>query len=86
MIERGSGSIIHTSSGWGILGGDKAAAYFAAKGGLVVRAKAMAIDHVTLVTVADDGVAIANLRMSGIFDKTGVIPAEGDTLCFEDCK
>ena len=45
MIERGSGSIIHNSSGWGILGGDKAAAYCAAKGGLVVMAKAMAIDH-----------------------------------------
>jgi NAD(P)-dependent dehydrogenase (short-subunit alcohol dehydrogenase family) len=45
MIERGSGSIIHTSSGWGILGGDKAAAYCAAKGGLIVMAKAMAIDH-----------------------------------------
>ena len=45
MIEQGSGSIIHTSSGWGILGGDKAAAYCAAKGGLVVMAKAMAIDH-----------------------------------------
>lgn len=45
MIERGSGSIIHTSSGWGILGGDAAAAYCAAKGGLVVMAKAMAIDH-----------------------------------------
>lgn len=45
MIERGSGAIIHTSSGWGILGGDKAAAYCAAKGGLVVMAKAMAIDH-----------------------------------------
>jgi NAD(P)-dependent dehydrogenase (short-subunit alcohol dehydrogenase family) len=45
MIERGSGSIIHTSSGWGILGGDKAAAYCAAKGGLVVMTKAMAIDH-----------------------------------------
>jgi NAD(P)-dependent dehydrogenase (short-subunit alcohol dehydrogenase family) len=45
MIERGSGSIIHMSSGWGILGGDKAAAYCAAKGGLVVMAKAMAIDH-----------------------------------------
>jgi NAD(P)-dependent dehydrogenase (short-subunit alcohol dehydrogenase family) len=45
MIERGSGSIIHTSSGWGILGGDRAAAYCAAKGGLVVMAKAMAIDH-----------------------------------------
>jgi len=45
MIERGSGSIIHTSSGWGILGGGGAAAYCAAKGGLVVMAKAMAIDH-----------------------------------------
>lgn len=45
MIERGSGSIIHTSSGWGILGGDKAAAYCAAKGGLIIMAKAMAIDH-----------------------------------------
>jgi NAD(P)-dependent dehydrogenase (short-subunit alcohol dehydrogenase family) len=45
MIERGSGSIIHTSSGWGVLGGDHAAAYCAAKGGLIVMAKAMAIDH-----------------------------------------
>ena len=45
MIERGSGSIIHTSSGWGILGGERAASYCAAKGGLVIMAKAMAIDH-----------------------------------------
>jgi NAD(P)-dependent dehydrogenase (short-subunit alcohol dehydrogenase family) len=45
MIEQGGGSIIHTSSGWGILGGNDAAAYCAAKGGLVVMAKAMAIDH-----------------------------------------
>jgi len=45
MIENGGGSIIHTSSGWGVLGGDKAAAYCAAKGGLIVMAKAMAIDH-----------------------------------------
>ena len=45
MIAQGSGSIVHTSSGWGILGGDKAAAYCAAKGGLVIMAKAMAIDH-----------------------------------------
>jgi NAD(P)-dependent dehydrogenase (short-subunit alcohol dehydrogenase family) len=45
MIERGKGSIIHTSSGWGILGGSGAASYCAAKGGLIVMAKAMAIDH-----------------------------------------
>ena len=45
MIQRGNGSIINTSSGWGIQGGDRAAAYCAAKGGLVVMTKAMAIDH-----------------------------------------
>jgi NAD(P)-dependent dehydrogenase (short-subunit alcohol dehydrogenase family) len=45
MIKRKTGSIIHTSSGWGIQGGDQAAAYCAAKGGLIVMAKAMAIDH-----------------------------------------
>ncbi len=42
----------------------------------------MAIDHVTLVTVSEDGVDIANLRMSGIFDKTGKIPLDGEELCF----
>jgi NAD(P)-dependent dehydrogenase (short-subunit alcohol dehydrogenase family) len=45
MIEQGSGSIIHTSSGWDLLGGNEAASYCAAKGGLIVMAKAMAIDH-----------------------------------------
>src|SRR5436305_9570436 len=45
MIERGSGSIINCSSGWGLVGGAKAAAYCAAKGGMVVMTKAMAIDH-----------------------------------------
>jgi len=41
------------------------------------------IDHVTLVTVDDHGVDIANLKMSGIFDKTGHIPLDGDGVCFE---
>ncbi len=45
MMERGSGSIINTSSGWGVLGGNDAAAYCAAKGGLIVMTKAMAMDH-----------------------------------------
>jgi hypothetical protein len=43
----------------------------------------MSVDHVTLVTVDDHGVDIANLRMSGIFDKTGHIPSGGDDVCFE---
>ena len=45
MIAQGRGVIINESSGWGIQGGDKAVAYCAAKGGLVVMTKAMAIDH-----------------------------------------
>jgi len=52
-------------------------------GGVQNPARSMAIDHVSLVTVSADGVDIANLRMSGIFDKTGRIPLNGEDLCFE---
>lgn len=45
MIAQESGSIINTASGWGLIGGDRAVAYCAAKGGVVVMTKAMAIDH-----------------------------------------
>lgn len=45
MIEQGSGVIINNSSGWGVAGGAKAASYCAAKGGVVLLTKAMAIDH-----------------------------------------
>jgi hypothetical protein len=55
----------------------------ATTGGVQNAAKDMAVDHVTLVTVSAQGVDIANLRMSGIFDKTGRIPLNGEDLCFE---
>ena len=45
MIAQRRGVIINEASGWGIQGGDEAVAYCAAKGGLVVMTKAMAIDH-----------------------------------------
>ena len=45
MIAQGSGSIVNCSSGWGLVGGAKAVAYCAAKGGMVMMTKAMAIDH-----------------------------------------
>ncbi|MBZ5657085.1 MAG: SDR family oxidoreductase [Acidobacteriia bacterium] len=45
MIAQGGGVIINNSSGWGLVGGDKAAAYCASKGGVVLLTKAMAIDH-----------------------------------------
>lgn len=45
MARARSGSIINTSSGWGIAGGARAAAYCASKGAVVLMTKAMAIDH-----------------------------------------
>jgi len=41
------------------------------------------MDHVTLVTVDDQGVDIANLLMDSILDKTGHVPLGGDDVCFE---
>jgi NAD(P)-dependent dehydrogenase (short-subunit alcohol dehydrogenase family) len=45
MIAQGSGAIVNNASGWGLVGGDEAAAYCAAKGGVVLLTKAMAVDH-----------------------------------------
>jgi hypothetical protein len=52
-------------------------------GGVQLPEKKMAVDHITLVTVSDTGVDIANIEMAGIFDKTGHLPLNGDELCFE---
>ncbi len=45
MAETGGGSVINAGSGWGLTGGPNAAAYCAAKGGVVNLTRAMAIDH-----------------------------------------
>jgi len=45
MIAQGRGAIINNASGWGLAGGNEAAAYCAAKGGVVLLTKAMAVDH-----------------------------------------
>src|SRR2546426_2976116 len=45
MVQRHSGVIINNSSGWGIVGGDAAVGYCGSKSGVVVFAKAMAIDY-----------------------------------------
>jgi NAD(P)-dependent dehydrogenase (short-subunit alcohol dehydrogenase family) len=45
MAQAGGGAIINTASGWGLVGGRKAAAYCASKGAVVLLTKAMALDH-----------------------------------------
>ena len=45
MAESGGGSIINTASGWGLVGGPRAAVYCASKGAVVLLTKAMAVDH-----------------------------------------
>ena len=45
MIAQGEGAIINNASGWGLVGGNEAASYCAAKGGVVLLTKAMAVDH-----------------------------------------
>ena len=45
MQKAGGGTIINTASGWGLVGGAKAAVYCASKGAAVLLTKAMAIDH-----------------------------------------
>jgi NAD(P)-dependent dehydrogenase (short-subunit alcohol dehydrogenase family) len=45
MLKRGGGSIINTSSGWGLKGGGNAISYCASKGAVTNMTRAMAIDH-----------------------------------------
>lgn len=45
MRPQCSGVILNIASDWGLVGGERAVAYCAAKGGLVLMTKAMALDH-----------------------------------------
>lgn len=58
----------------------------ATTGGSQFLGDARSMDQIALVTVDDDGVHIANLLLSGILDKTGKIPLDGDDVCFEMAK
>jgi NAD(P)-dependent dehydrogenase (short-subunit alcohol dehydrogenase family) len=45
MAGAGGGVIINTASGWGLVGGRRAASYCASKGAVVNLTRAMALDH-----------------------------------------
>ena len=55
----------------------------ATTGGVQLPENGRSMDHITLVTVDKSGVDIANVLMAGILDKTGHIPLNGDSLCYE---
>lgn len=56
-------------------------------GGVQFADRNLSVDHVSLVTVDDNSIDIANIKLSGIFDKTGQIPNDGGKQCFDsrDC-
>ncbi len=59
-IRKAAGSIINIASVWGLEGGERAAAYCASKGGLVLLTRAMALDY------AKDGVRINAICPGGV--------------------
>ena len=69
-LQRSEGSIVNIASDWGLHGGQRAAAYCASKGGLVLLTRAMARDH------ASDGVRV-NAVCPGDVD-TPMLAAEAD--------
>jgi NAD(P)-dependent dehydrogenase (short-subunit alcohol dehydrogenase family) len=59
-LKRSPGSIINISSVWGLEAGDRAVAYCASKGGLILLTRAMALDY------AKDGVRINAVCPGGV--------------------
>jgi hypothetical protein len=60
----------------------------ATTGGVYLSKTPASFDQLVWVTVDDDGAHIANLKMSGILDKTGSLPLDGENRCLEwqDCQ
>jgi NAD(P)-dependent dehydrogenase (short-subunit alcohol dehydrogenase family) len=69
-LLRSEGSIVNIASDWGLNGGERAAAYCASKGGIVLLTKAMAKDH------APDGLRV-NAVCPGDVD-TPMLAADAD--------
>jgi NAD(P)-dependent dehydrogenase (short-subunit alcohol dehydrogenase family) len=79
MLARGRGAIVNVASDWGLVGGERAAAYCASKGGLVLLTRAMALDHakdgirinVVCPTATDTPMMIEDFRQRGVSPEVG---------------
>lgn len=88
MKKVGGGSIVNTGSGWGLKGGDQAAAYCAVKGGIVNVTRAMAIDlgqYKIRVNSINPGDTVTPMMIQEGWE-TGGIKSEADVEKFlESC-
>jgi NAD(P)-dependent dehydrogenase (short-subunit alcohol dehydrogenase family) len=82
MAAAGGGVIINTASGWGLVGGAKAAVYCASKGAVVLLTKAMAVDHgpenirVNCICPGDTDTAMLRNEAEQLGENTGQFLAE----------
>lgn len=81
MASAGGGAIVNTASGWGMIGGTKAAAYCASKAAVVNLTRAMAIDHgpagirVNCVCPGDTDTAMLRSEADQLGEEVGVFLA-----------
>jgi len=79
MLAQGRGVIVNVASDWGLVGGERAAAYCASKGGLVLLTRAMALDHArdgirinaVCPTDTDTPMMLDDFRQRGVSDEQG---------------
>lgn len=70
-LLQSEGSIVNIASVWGLEGGDRAVAYCASKGGLILMTRAMALDH------AGDGLRVNAICPGGV--DTPMLAAEAES-------
>lgn len=79
MRAQRRGAIVNVSSDWGLVGGERAAAYCASKGAVVLLTKAMALDHArdgirinaVCPTDTDTPMMLTDYRLRGVSESEG---------------
>jgi len=79
MRQQGGGAIVNIASDWALVGGRRAVAYCASKGGLLMMTKAMALDHAkeNIRINAVCPTEIMTPMLTGEFRAAGITDEEG---------